>query len=39
MFHEFGQTEAIEHTESGVNIRGYVPGRLLSSLKPFEINK
>lgn len=38
-FHEMGQPDMIEHTQSGVKIQGRIPGRLLASYRPFEVKK
>lgn len=36
MFHELGQITLEEHQSGGVSIQGRLPGRLLSSYRPFE---
>jgi GTP-binding protein HflX len=36
LFHEQGQVDRVEHTRSGVEIDGRIPGRLLARYRPFE---
>jgi GTP-binding protein HflX len=38
-YHELGQVDMIEHTPTGVKIRGRIPGRLLAYYRPFEMKK
>ena len=38
-FHELGQVDKIEHTQSGVKIHGRIPGRLLAYYRSFETKK
>lgn len=38
-YHELGQVDMIEHTSTGVKIRGRIPGRLLGYYRPFESKK
>lgn len=39
MFYEYGQIDRIEHVETGVKIRGNIPGRLLSQFISFSQHK
>ena len=38
IFHEQGQIERLEHRSGGVEIKGRIPGRLLSYFHPYEEN-
>ena len=38
-YHELGQVDMIEHTETGVKIHGRIPGRLLAYYRAFETKK
>jgi GTP-binding protein HflX len=36
LFHEVGQVERIEHTETGVEIKGRIPGRLIAQFRTYQ---
>ncbi len=36
LFHNLGEVERIEHTENNVEIKGKIPGRILSQFLPFQ---
>lgn len=37
MFHEHGQISRVEHVRGGVQIQGFIPGRMLTRFQPFQV--
>ena len=37
MFHEHGQISRVEHVRGGVQIQGFIPGRMLTRFQPYQV--